>query len=192
MIEFVLLRFPAPSILAALLGLTIFSTAERSAAENQSQIEVKVVSEYFICHHQGRVCSMVIDPSLATEEALIHIARSLDQQNSQYRYFFVAFYTDVSAAQLRSKSHKTDEEADYEHAHMPAAYVKNDWTSHDELFLELPGLSEKVIRLHPEIEPTGGLYYVPSYEKDLGKYLRKEERPTTASLGETGNNQSQR
>jgi hypothetical protein len=26
-------------------------------------IEVQVVSEHFICHHQGRVCTMVIDPS---------------------------------------------------------------------------------------------------------------------------------
>ncbi len=109
---------------------------------------------------------MVIDPSLATEQALIDIAQSFEKQNSQYRYLFVAFFTDLAAAQLRGKSHQTAVEADYEYKHRPAVYVKNDWTSHNEIIWELPGLTEKIIPLHPGIEPTGGLYYTPCNAKD--------------------------
>jgi hypothetical protein len=109
---------------------------------------------------------MAIDPSFATEEALTYIARSLGERNAQYKYLFITFYTDVRAAQLRAKSSKTEEESDYEDSHMVAQYIKNQWTHHDELFLYLPGADEKEIRLHPEIEPTGGMTYTPSLEKD--------------------------
>jgi hypothetical protein len=167
MAEFVFWRRAAFSVRTVLLVLTIFCAAvQRSLADDQSPIEVQVVSERFICDRQGRVCTMVIDPSLATEEALTYIARSLGQQNSQYRYLCFNFYTDIYAAQLRGKSNKTDQESDYESAHMAGQYIKNEWTSHDELYLSLPELDVKVIRLHPEIEPTGGALYLPDFAKD--------------------------
>jgi hypothetical protein len=157
----------ASSVRTVLLVLSIFYAAvQQSLADDQSPIEVQVVSERFICHRQGRVCTVVIDPSLATEEALTYIARLLGQQNSQYKYLFIAFYTDLGAAQLRDKSHRTDEEADYEYTHRLGHYVRNDWTSHDELFLELPGLDANTIRFHPEIEPTGGAFYLPDLNND--------------------------
>jgi hypothetical protein len=167
MAKFVFWRHVASSVRTVLLFLTIFcAVVQRSLADDQSRIEVQVVSESFICHHQGRVCTMVIDPSLATEEALTYIARTLEQQNSQYQYLCFNFYTDISAAQLRGKSQKTDEEADYESAHMAGQYIKNEWTSHDELYLSNPEMDVKVIRFHPEIEPTGGIFYLPCLDKD--------------------------
>jgi hypothetical protein len=166
MAKFVFWQCAASGIRTGLLVLTIFCAAvQRSFADDQSPIEVQVVSERFICHHQGRVCTMVIDPSLATEEALTYIARSLEQQNSQYRYLCFNFYTDINAAQLRDKSRKTDEEADYESAHMAGQYIKNEWTSHNELYLSNAEMDVKVVRFHPEIEPTGGVFYLPCLDE---------------------------
>ena len=127
---------------------------------------MQMLGESFICHHQGRVGSVVIDPGLVNEQALTDIAQSLEKQNTQYRYLFIAFYTDLTAAQLSVKSHRTTAESGYEYAHRPAVYVKNDWTSHNEVIWALPGSAEKIIPLHPEIEPTGGLYYTPCNAKD--------------------------
>lgn len=166
MAKFVFWLGAASSAQTVLLVLIFCVAVQRSLADDQPSINVQVVSERFICQHQGRVCTMVIDPSMATEEALTYIARSLEQQNSQYRYLCFNFYTDINAAQLRGKSQKTDEEADYESAHMAGQYIKNEWTSHDELYLSLPELDVKVIRLHPEIEPTGGALYLPDFDKD--------------------------
>jgi hypothetical protein len=75
--KFVFWRCGVSSVGTVLLVLTIFCPAvQRSLADDQSPIDVQVVSERFICQHQGRVCTMVIDPSLATEETLTYIARS--------------------------------------------------------------------------------------------------------------------